>query len=137
MIDQSSCSLPTQPVPTCPLADIAILCYFNYNTLCFFSYYYPVKYVVSIDTVTASLYLLYHLKVSNKVVSTKIINAHRAYHLVIRRRRASLRLGLNFSKVNETGVSAPNTRLMIITRSLRLVDVWSSKKKYKKLRLVP
>ena len=43
------------------------------------------EYTEGIDTAIAGSYLLYYFKVSNKVVSTKIISAHRAYHSINRR----------------------------------------------------
>ena len=63
--------------------------------------------ILSIDS-----YLLYYFKVSNKVVSTKIIIVRRAYHPVNRRGRANPRVKSKPSEVNEARVSALNIRLI-------------------------
>ena len=69
------------------------------------------EYIIGIDTAIVSSYLLYYLKVSNKVVSSKI-SAHKAYHSVNRRRRANLKVGSNSSKINEAEVPALIGRLI-------------------------
>lgn len=72
------------------------------------------EYIVGMGTATVSPCLLYYFEVGNKVLMTKTISAHRAYHLVNRRRhkRGNLRIRSNSSKVNEAGVSASNTKLI-------------------------
>lgn len=69
-------------------------------------------YIVGINTAVVSLYLLYHFKASNKVVSTKIMSAHGAYHSVNRCERVDLRVRSNLSKGSEAGVPASNIRLI-------------------------
>ena len=70
------------------------------------------EYTAGIDTAVVSLYLIYYFKVSNKVVSTKIISAHRAYHSINRRRRANVKIRSNSFKVNDAAVSTLDTRLI-------------------------
>lgn len=70
-------------------------------------------YEVGIDTVIASSYLLYYFELSNKVVNTETISAHRAYYSVNRRKPTDLRVRSNSSKVNKAGVPASNTSLIV------------------------
>ena len=68
--------------------------------------------MLGIGIAIVSSYLLYYFKVTNKVVTIKIISAHKAYHSVNRRRWANLRRRSNSFEVNKAGVLASNTKLI-------------------------